>query len=104
MSTTNPGPSPDPGEVRAYCETTTGVQSITGMPPRVGAWSCTRCGTQWVITVMSPRPRGDDPAAMAEHLDAVSLLRRVITLADGAPRFTDEQLRDRLVALMNPSR
>jgi len=68
-------PVSDLGEVSAYRETTAAVQEVTDA----------RCG--------------DDLAAMVEQIDAVSLLRSVITLADEAPAITDKQLADRLVAL-----
>jgi hypothetical protein len=40
---------------------------------------------------------------MVEQLDALSLLQSVITLADEAPGISDEQLRDRLIALTERS-
>jgi hypothetical protein len=40
---------------------------------------------------------------VVEQLDALSLLQSVITLADEAPRISDEQLRDRLIALTERS-
>jgi hypothetical protein len=40
---------------------------------------------------------------VVEQLDALSLLQRVITLADEAPEISDEQLRDRLIALTERS-
>ena len=41
---------------------------------------------------------------VVEQLDALSLLQSVITLADEAPGISDEQLRDRLIALTERSR
>jgi hypothetical protein len=40
---------------------------------------------------------------VVEQLDALSLLQSVITLADEAPGTSDEQLRDRLIALTERS-
>jgi hypothetical protein len=40
---------------------------------------------------------------VVEQLDALSLLQSVITLADEAPGISDEQLRDRLIALTERS-
>ncbi len=99
VSTGNASPSPvtDPGEVCPYCETTAGVRVVSGAPPKVQAWSCTACGTEWVITVVNHR------ATMHEQLDATSLLRHV-TLADDAPTITNEQLRHRLLELADRSR
>jgi hypothetical protein len=101
MSTGNASPSPvtDPGEACPYCETTTGVQVVADASPKVHAWSCTACGTEWVITVVNRRR-----ATMVEQLDAASLLRHVITLADDAPTITNEQLLHRLLELADRSR
>ena len=40
---------------------------------------------------------------VVERLDALSLLQSVITLADEASAISDEQLRDRLIALTERS-
>jgi hypothetical protein len=39
-----------------YCETTTGVQPIADASPRVQAWSCLVCGTDWAISTVNPQP------------------------------------------------
>ena len=38
-----------------YCGDTSGVQS-TPASPRVKAWSCTACRTDWAITAVNPQP------------------------------------------------
>ncbi|MGH3936449.1 MAG: hypothetical protein ACRDS1_15970 [Pseudonocardiaceae bacterium] len=77
------------------CGATTGVQPKLA-PPKVQAWSCTACETQWAITVVNPRPYLDHLAGMVA---ARSVLRQVIALADQAPELTDEELRTQLHAL-----
>ena len=74
-----------------YCDTTAGVQPITSNP-KVQAWSCTACGTQWAISVVNPRPYVD-------RLTATVVLRQLTALADKAPTLTNAELRARLVAL-----
>jgi hypothetical protein len=48
VSTTDPCP---------YCNTTHGVQPDVSAPPRVKAWSCTTCGTDWAVSVVRPDSR-----------------------------------------------
>jgi hypothetical protein len=81
------------------CGDTTGVQPTPGISPRVKAWSCTTCRTNWAITVANPQPYFDQLAATVEQLGATrSVLRQVITLADNAATLPDAELRDRLLA------
>jgi transposase-like protein len=42
-------------EACPYCGTTTGVQPITGTSPKVAAWRCTECATDWAITTVNPQ-------------------------------------------------
>lgn len=79
-----------------YCGTTSGVQPTSDTPPGVTAWSCTACQTDWAISSVSSRPYFEQLAATVEQL---GVLWQVITLADDAPGLTDQQLRDRLLAL-----
>jgi transposase-like protein len=86
-------------EACPYCEVTSGVQS-TPTPPRVQAWTCTACRTNWAITTVNPRPYFDRLAATVEQFGATrSVLRQLITLADDAATLSDTALRDRLLAL-----
>jgi hypothetical protein len=87
-----------------YCRVTSGVQS-TPAPPRVQAWTCTACRTDWAITVVNPQLYFDRLAATVEQLGATrSVLRQVITLADDAATLSDKELRDRLVTLADRAR
>jgi ribosomal protein L37AE/L43A len=83
-----------------YCGTTTGVQPITSNPPKVQAWSCAACGTQWAVSVVNPRPWIDHLTAAVELAAARSLLRQIVDLASEAPRLSDTQLRTQLLALV----
>jgi ribosomal protein L37AE/L43A len=89
------------------CGGTEGVE-LTRTTPRVSAWKCTRCGVTWAVSVINPRLRGDDPAALAakvERLGAARLiLREMITLADETSTLTDLELRDRLRTLAQGAR
>jgi hypothetical protein len=87
-----------------HCGTTTGVQLVTDTPPRVRAWSCTACDTNWAITDVKPRRFLDHLTATVELAAARSVLREIITLADQATMLTDEQLRFRLRALAECTR
>jgi hypothetical protein len=90
-------------EACPYCRVTNGVQS-TPAPPSVQAWTCTRCPTDWAITVV-PRPYPDHLAATIEQLNGKrSVPRQVITLADDAATLSDTELRDRLLALADKAR
>jgi ribosomal protein L37AE/L43A len=86
------------------CRTITGVRLITGTPPRVRAWSCSACRTDWAIAVVKPRPFLDHLSASVELAAARSVLREIITLADQAPALTDDQVRARLVNLAKTAR
>ncbi len=85
------------------CETTDGVQLITGTSPKVQAWSCASCGTQWAITVVNPRPKPylDQLARVVELQATRTILREVITLADRASMISNAELRSRLLTLAN---
>jgi hypothetical protein len=50
------------------CGDTIGVQPTPGISPRVKAWSCTACRTDWAITVVNPRPYFDRLTATVERL------------------------------------
>jgi hypothetical protein len=83
---------------------TSGVQS-TLAPPKVQAWTCTACRTDWAITIVNPQPYFDRLAATVEQLDATrSVLRQVVSLADDAATLSDLELRDRLLALAESTR
>jgi hypothetical protein len=86
------------------CGGTTGMQPITGTSPRVQAWSCTVCHTNWAIATVN-QLYFDRLAATVEHLARTrSVLRQVITLADDAATLPDKELRDRLLALADRAR
>jgi ribosomal protein L37AE/L43A len=75
------------------CETTTGVQRITNTPPTVQAWSCTKCGTDWAISVVNPLLRSAYLTELAATRGEVGrlrwTLRQIFALVDDAPRLTD---------------
>ena len=75
-----------------------GVHQVTDTPPKVQAWSCAECGTQWVISTTFPRQLRDQLTS-AELVAARLVLREVIRLADQAPVLTAEQLRFRLFTM-----
>jgi hypothetical protein len=89
-----------------HCGTITSVQLVADTPPKVQAWSCAACRTEWAVTVVNPRPFLGHLTATVEFAAAQSVLREVIALADQAPGFTDEQLRlrFRLLALATRAR
>jgi hypothetical protein len=66
---------------------------------KVPAWSCVACGTEWVISMVNPRPFLDLLGATVDLAAARSVLRELIRLADLVPELTEEQLRFRLLAL-----
>ncbi len=74
----------DPPEIDPcpYCGSTIGVQSTPGTPPRVQAWSCTACGTDWAISVVNPRP----------YLDRLTLSVELAAARSALPALTDDQL------------
>ncbi|MGH3722028.1 MAG: hypothetical protein ACRDRI_24935 [Pseudonocardiaceae bacterium] len=90
------------------CGATTGVLRTTGTAPTIQTWSCTTCGLNWVISMVNPHLRPAhhaDWAAAAEEISRLrATLRQVITLADDALTLTEEQLRDRLLALTSDTR
>jgi ribosomal protein L37AE/L43A len=87
-----------------YCGDTSGVQKIANTPPKVRAWSCGECGTDWAITVVNPYPYLDRLIAAVELTAARSMLRRVIALADEAPMLTEVEMRARLADLASAAR
>lgn len=100
MTETEPGPSLVSGLPRRlvpllpdYQGSAPGQQSIEG--PVVVRGS----GTEWVISMVNPRPFLDLLVATVELATARSVLRELIKLADQAPGLTEEQLRFRLLAL-----
>jgi hypothetical protein len=87
-----------------HCGGISGVQPITGTSPRVQAWSCAACDTNWATTTVNPR-YFDHLAATVEQLNtARSVLWQVITLADDADTLTDQELRARLLTLAKDAR
>ncbi|MGH3693754.1 MAG: hypothetical protein ACRDRX_07140 [Pseudonocardiaceae bacterium] len=87
------------------CGSATGVRPINGTSPKVRAWSCTACGLDWAISVVNPHLRTHHLAEAAEEIRRLSwTLRQVVALADDAPTITDQQLRDRLLALAEHAR
>ena len=48
------------------CGGTSGVRPVTTRPPRVRAWSCAVCRTNWAIAVVNPRPYLDHLTASVE--------------------------------------
>lgn len=82
-----------------YCGSTAGVRLVTSNPPKVQAWSCAACDTQWAVSVVNPRPWLDHLTAVVELAVARSLLRQIVDLAREAPELSDTQLRTRLLAL-----
>lgn len=75
----------------------------TSRTARVAAWSCTACGMDWAVSVVSPHLRSACLADLGTVVEEIGrlrwVLRQVVVLADIAPTITNEQLRDRLVAL-----
>jgi ribosomal protein L37AE/L43A len=107
---TEHGPStvtdPTDDEACPGCGATSGVQSMPA-PLKVQAWTCTACRTNWAITTVNPSPQPffDRLAATVEQLGATrSRLRQVCALPDDAATITDQQLRDRLLALASWAR
>lgn len=88
-------------EVCPYCGGTSGVTPTPGTSPKVQAWSCTACRTDWAITTVNPQLHSDRLAATVEQL---GVLRQVIVLADEAPMLTDVEMRARLVDLGGAAR
>jgi hypothetical protein len=85
-----PGAQLAPPERCPYCWRTSGVQPITGISPKVQAWSCRLCHTQWAVSLVNPHLRSaylvELVAAAAEIHRLRSTLRQVITLADDSPQ------------------
>jgi hypothetical protein len=90
------------------CGQIEGVEQ-TSRTPRVAAWKCTRCAMSWAISLVNPRGQRpayfDQLAATVEQLGATrSVLRHVITLGGDAATLSDQELRDRLLALADRAR
>ncbi|MGH3709269.1 MAG: hypothetical protein ACRDRQ_14455 [Pseudonocardiaceae bacterium] len=100
----------DPGTAESCpgCGTTTGVLRTTGTTPTIQTWSCTTCGLNWVISAINPHLRPAHLADLASEVGEIGrlrwTLRQVIALADQVDTLTDEQLRDRLLALVADAR
>jgi hypothetical protein len=103
----SPSPRPAPGARPVpcpYCGATSGVRQ-TGDTGRIQAWSCDRCDTDWAFTLPETRAAallGDLGAAAQEIRRLRWALAQVVTLADDAVGLTDQELRDRLLALVEP--
>jgi hypothetical protein len=84
-----------------YCGETSGVKTVSDTPPKVWAWSCGACGTDWAFTVvnlqMRPRPW---LLQLTEDLAARAVLQEITTLADQVDTLTDGQLRARLISCL----
>jgi ribosomal protein L37AE/L43A len=96
----------DPREINPCpsCGDTTSVQPTPGISPRVKAWSCAACRTDWAIAVVTPRPFLEHLVASVELAAARSVLRGIIALAEQAPALPDDQVRGRLVDLARTAR
>lgn len=81
---------PDSSDPCPHCGGLRGVRDITTTSPKVRAWSCSECGTCWATGVVNSH---------LDHLRGSVVLRELITLAELAPRLTDDQLRSRLLVL-----
>jgi ribosomal protein L37AE/L43A len=91
-----------------YCGETSGVQAMPA-PPKVQAWECKLCRTQWAVSRVNPHLRSAylaDLVAAVEEIGRLRwALRQIIALAEQAPTITDElELRTRLVALADRAR
>jgi hypothetical protein len=80
------------------CGETSGVEMFTDTLPKVQAWSCRVCGTDWAFTKvnlqMRPRPWR---VQLAENLATFTVLQEITTLPDQADTLTDDQVRARLI-------
>jgi hypothetical protein len=88
------------------CGDTTGVQPTPGISPRVKAWSCTACQTDWAITVVNPQPYFDRLAATVERLGATRSVLRAV-LSDPAVKIMqieDDQFRSGLIMVGSSGR
>jgi ribosomal protein L37AE/L43A len=85
------------------CDETDGVEQTTSTPRGVTAWTCTRCGMNWAVTLVNHGQRPayfEQLAATVEEIGRLRWLpRQIVMLADAAPGLTDAQLRNRLAAL-----
>jgi hypothetical protein len=90
------------------CDETDGVEQTTATPHGVAAWTCTRCGMNWAVTLVNHGQRAayfEQLAATVEEIGRPRwLLQQVVILADDAPGLSDEQLRDRLLVLADRAR
>ncbi|HEY3894839.1 MAG TPA: hypothetical protein VGL88_05660 [Pseudonocardiaceae bacterium] len=89
------------------CGRTEGVE-LTRVTSRVCAWTCTRCGLNWAISVVNPHLRPDHPTDLAVAVRQLSaaraILTQIIVLAEEAPTITSAELRSRLLALAQCAR
>jgi hypothetical protein len=100
MSTRTTGPSgADPRDIESCpkCGETSGVKVVPDTPPKVWAWSCGDCGTQWWITIVNPHPRRVFLDQRAMDVVAWSVLHEVTTLAEQVDTLTKGQLLARLL-------
>jgi hypothetical protein len=87
------------------CRKTVDVRQVLATPPGVYEGACSGCGMGWAITTVNPQPYLDRLTAAVERLTAArSLSRRLHALAEEAPMITNEELRDRLLALADRAR
>jgi hypothetical protein len=102
----DPSPVSSPTDVDSCpsCGDASGVRVRSGASPRVWAWSCAACRTDWAITVVNPHPFLDHLATTVELAAARSVLRGIIALAEQAPALPDDQLRAHLVDLARTAR
>jgi hypothetical protein len=101
-SSHSPRPAPGARPVPCpYCGATSGVRQ-TGDTGRIQAWACDHCDTYWAFTVPDSHTAAlvGDLGAAAQGINRLRwVLRQIIALADAAPTITNEQLRERLLAL-----
>jgi hypothetical protein len=72
------------------------VKTILDNPPKVWAWGCGACGTDWAVTAVNLQVR---PwlVQLAEDSAALAVLQEITTLAEQVDTLTDDQLRVRLI-------
>jgi hypothetical protein len=74
------------------------VEVITDVPPKVQAWRCAECGTDWALTVVNPQLRQRYLDELAGEVATRAVLREVTTLAEQADTLAAGQLRARLIS------
>lgn len=103
MTTRTIGPAgiePDGVEDCPCCGDTSGVQAIPGTPPRVRAWNCGDCGTDWALTVVHPDLRQRYLDELAVDVAARAVLQDITDLAGHVDTLTDAQMRARLITCL----